>query len=40
MTGVTVILSLCQWGKSSSGKNCLIGNAIQNKHRAGKADEP
>ena len=39
MTGVTFILSLCQWGKYSSGKNCLIENAIQNKHRADKADE-
>ena len=39
MTGVTVILSLCQWGEFSSLKNCLIENAIQSKHRSGKADE-
>ena len=39
VTGVTFILALCQWGKFSRGKNCLIENVIQNKHRAGKADE-
>ena len=39
VTGVTFILALCQWGKFSRGKNCLIEKVIQNKHRAGKADE-
>ena len=39
MIGVSFILSLCQWGRFSRGKNCLIANAIQNKHRAGRASE-
>ena len=39
MTGVTFVLALHQWGKFSRGKNYLIENAIQNKHRAGRADE-
>ena len=39
VTGVAFILALCLWGKFSRGKNCLIENAIQNKHWAGKAGE-
>ena len=39
VTGVTYILALCQWGKFTRGKNCLIENAIQNKHWAGKSSE-
>ena len=39
MTGTTFVLALYQWGKFSRGKNYLIENAIQNKHRAGRDDE-
>ena len=39
VTGVNFILALCQWGKFLHHRNGLIENVMQNKHRAGKADE-
>ena len=39
MIGVSFVFALCQWGRFSRGKNCLIANATQNKHRAGRASE-